>query len=192
MKKRYVLFLLILIELNCFSQTDSIKQYNWTELISVNPDTIYSISFEKMKLTDLPEELAIYKNLKQLNIGRNKISNLPDFVGDFYYLEKLDISKNEFENFPVEICKLSNLKILIANRNSFDRIPECIGYCTKLETIDLWDTPIANFPASFTNLTNLKYLDLQGIKYGPTYQKNFQKTIPWVTIKFDPPCDCME
>ena len=107
-------------------------------------------------------------------------------------MEKLDISKNEFAIFPIEICKLSNLKILIANRNDFDKIPECIEFCSKLEIIDLWDTPIANFPQSFSSLKNLKKLDIQGIKYGPTFQKEFQKKLSWVEIKFDPPCDCME
>ncbi len=192
MRKLFVLLLIVLFRLSCLAQTDSIIEFHWSALTFANPDTVFAISFEKMKLTELPNELARFEKIKRLNVSKNKLTDLPDFIGEFSDLELLDISKNELQNFPIEICNLGNLKTLIANRNSFDRIPECIGYCTKLETIDLWDTPIAIFPASFTNLTNLKYLDLQGIKYGPTYQKNFQKTIPWVTIKFDPPCDCME
>lgn len=192
MRKLFVLFLLVLFKINCLAQVDSIVEYNYAEVTNANPDTIFSISFERMKLTELPPDLVRFHNLKQLNLSKNRFTDLPEFIGDFINLELLDISKNELENFPVEICKLSNLKILIANRNLFDRIPECIGYCTKLEKIDFWDTPIANFPQSFSSLLNLKTLDLQGIKYGPTFQKNFQKTIPWVAIKFDPPCDCME
>jgi Leucine-rich repeat (LRR) protein len=104
----------------------------------------------------------------------------------------LDISKNEFENFPIEICKLSNLKILIANRNYFDKIPECIEFCSELEVVDLWNTPVSSFPEAFFSLKNLKKLDLQGVKYGPNFQKEFQKKLPGVNIKFDPPCDCMD
>lgn len=192
MRKLFVILLLISSEFNCLSQTDSIIEYKWNELISVNPDTIYSISFEKMKLTELPIELADFHNLKYLNLGKNKLSNLPDFISDFTLLEKLDISKNELQIFPIEICKLSNLKVLIANRNFFDKIPECIGYCTNLEFIDLWDTPVGSFPKSFLNLKKLQNLDLQGIKYGPTFQKEFQQSLSWVIIKFDPPCNCME
>lgn len=176
----------------CFSQSDSVIVYQWSELGDVNPDTIYGLSFSKMKLTALPEKLVEFKNLRELDLSKNKLNSLPDFIGDLLYLEILDISKNELSNFPVEVCKLSNLKKLIANRNSFDRIPECIGFCTKLELIDLWDTPIAFFPLSISNLKNLKVIDLQGIRYGPTFQKDFRNAIPWVTIKFDAPCDCME
>jgi Leucine-rich repeat (LRR) protein len=117
---------------------------------------------------------------------------LPDFIGDFKKLEYLDISKNEFSVFPNEFCRLNNLKFLIANRNTFDKIPECIGFLTELEMIDLWDTPIKDFPVSITHLKKLKKIDLQGVKYGPTFQKQFKESLPWVTIEFDPPCDCME
>ena len=192
MKKLFVILLLILSEFSCFAQSDSIVEYDWLELNSVNPDTIYSISFEKMKLAELPKDLSNFHNLRQLNLSKNKLVELPDFIGDFLFLEKLDISKNELQNFPVEICKLNNLKVLIANRNFFDKIPECIGYCTNLEVIDLWDTPIASFPKSFSNLKKLQILDLQGIKYGPTFQKEFRQSFSWVEIKFDPPCNCME
>jgi Leucine-rich repeat (LRR) protein len=192
MKKLFVILLLILSEFSCVAQSDSIVEYDWLELNSVNPDTIYAISFEKMKLAELPKDLSNFHNLRQLNLSKNKLVELPDFIGDFLFLEKLDISKNELQNFPVEICKLNNLKVLIANRNFFDKIPECIGYCTNLEVIDLWDTPIASFPKSFSNLKKLQTLDLQGIKYGPTFQKEFQQSLSWVVIKFDPPCNCME
>jgi len=184
--------LLILAKFSCLSQSDSIVEYDWNELSLVNPDTIYAVSFQKMKLTELPSDLSKFHNLRHLDVSKNNLIQLPDFIGDFSFLEKLDISKNELQNFPVELCRLSNLKVLIANRNFFDKIPECIGYCTNLEVIDLWDTPIASFPKSFSNLKKLQILDLQGIKYGPTFQKEFRQSFSWVEIKFDPPCNCME
>jgi hypothetical protein len=49
-----------------------------------------------------------------------------------------------------------------------------------------------SFPNSIVNLKKLNEIDLQGVKYGPTFQSNFQKKIPWAKILFDPPCDCME
>lgn len=192
MKNLFVICLLSLCSCSGFSQSDSIKVYNWIDIANANPDTIYGVSLSKMKLGEIPVDLEKFKNLQILDLSKNKISNLPDFIGDFDKLIELNISKNDFEAFPIEICKLTNLTRFIANRNPFDNIPECIGYCTKLEYIDLWETPISSFPESIDNLKALKEIDLRGIKYGPTFQKEFKKKIPWVTFKFDPPCDCME
>lgn len=192
MSKIFAICLLLLSSWVGYSQSDSVKIYTWAELINVDPDTIYGISFSKMKLTDVPNDLAKYRNLKILDLSKNKLTALPEFIGNLNFLEELNLSKNDFASFPVELCKLTNLKRLIANRNPFDNLPECIGYCTKLEYIDLWETPINSFPQSIVNLKSLKEIDLQGVRYGPTFQKEIKKKIPWVTIKFDPPCDCME
>jgi len=192
MKTLFVICILSLVDLIGFSQTDSLTIYNWSDLNKYNPDTIYALSFEKLKLEEVPKDLAKFKNLKYLDLSKNKLNDLPDFIGDLSSLETIDVSRNKLLNFPVEICRLLQLKKIIANRNLFEIIPECIGYCSELEVLDLWNTPINSFPESISNLKKLKELDLQGIQYGPTFQKNFQSKIPWVKIKFDPPCDCME
>lgn len=192
MRTLFVIFLLITNKNFCFSQVDSVKIYHWSELVNVDPDTIYGVSFSKMKLTELPARLEQYKKLRILDLEKNRLTQLPDFVGDLNNLEILNVSKNELSVFPVEICRLSSLKSLILNRNTFDQIPECIGYCAELEMIDLWDTPVMTFPGSLQQLKSLQVIDLQGVKYGPTFQKDFQKKLPGVKVKFDPPCDCME
>lgn len=192
MKKLFALFFLIQISTCYFSQENKIVLYDWDEVKNANPDTVYGISFSKLKMTAIPEGLEKFHSLKKLDLSKNKFTNLPDFIGDLSQLEILDISKNEFANFPIEICKLWKIKQLIANRNPFDQIPECIGYCTNLEFIDLWETPIATFPVSMQNLKKLTVLDIQGVKYGPAFQKKLKEKLPNVEIKFDPPCNCME
>lgn len=192
MRKLFVLFIYSLISLAFFAQNDSIKVYNWSDLKKYDPDTIYALSFEKLKLEKIPKELEKFKNLKYLDVSKNKLMDLPDFIGNLTNLEYIDISKNKFSIFPLEICQLSKLKVFKSNRNHFESLPECIGFCTELESIDLWDTPVSTFPVSFQNLKNLKELDLQGIKYGTKFQKEFQNQMFWVKIKFDPPCSCMD
>lgn len=192
MKKLYAICILSLFSTLSIGQDDSVVIYHWSDLKSYNPDTIFGLSFEKMKLDKIPAELKTFKNLRTLNLSKNKLTDLPDYIGELNQLKILDISRNKFAIFPVEICRLNNLQKLLASRNLFDKIPECIGFCSKLEIIDLWDTPIMSFPNSMENLKNLKEMDLQGIKYGPTFQKDLQKQLSWVFIKFDAPCDCME
>ena len=58
--------------------------------------------------------------------------------------------------------------------------------------IDLWDNPINEFPESLVELKKLKKVDLQGVMYGPTFQRMFKEKLPNVKVFFDPPCSCME
>lgn len=192
MKKLFGLGLFLVISFTTLSQVDSLRVYQWEEVSSADPDTIYGISLSKRKLDTIPAELARFTSLKYLDLSKNRLTELPLFLGDLSALEVVDLSRNEFSVYPIELCRLTNLKKLILNRNSFDRIPECIGYCVDLEYLDLWNTPVMGFPNSMINLKKLKVIDLQGVKYGPTFQEDFKRKLYWVNIKFDPPCDCME
>ena len=192
MKKLFVISIVLQISAALFGQGSILTVYSWEEVRNANPDTVLAISFNKLKIVSVPNELKKFKNLMHLDLGKNKLTELPEFIGDFSKLEHLDLSKNDLAIFPIEICKLSALKTLIVNRNTFDQLPDCISYLGQLEFIDLWDTPVMSFPPSLVNMKNLKRIDLQGVRYGPTFQMKFKESLPWVSIEFDPPCDCME
>lgn len=192
MKNLFVLSIWILLNSSAIAQIETFPIYDWAELKKCNPDTIYGISLEKLKLDKVPKDLERFKNLRHLNLGKNKLTELPDFIGKMNFLEQLDLSKNKFEIFPLEICRLENLQTLSANRNYFERIPDCIEYCAQLEEVDLWDTPVVYFPVTMQKLKKLKKLDLQGVRYNLKFQENLKMQLPWTIIQFDSPCNCMD
>jgi Leucine-rich repeat (LRR) protein len=164
----------------------------WEEAKYASPDTVHYITFSKSKWKVLPDSLSRYHRLKALDLSKNQLTELPNFIGTFDSLIYLDLSKNELGIFPIQICRLTHLKMLILNRNEFEELPECIQYLSALEYLDLWSTPIRTFPVGFTELKNLKTLDLQGNRYSPTFQKQLKAKLQGVQILLDPPCDCME
>jgi riboflavin kinase / FMN adenylyltransferase len=194
MKKIFVLYLLVFPLKSWTYETniDSLKIYSWDEVQYANPDTIFALSFHKLKLEKLPKELEKFTSLITLDLGKNKLTELPSFISEFTKLQEINVEKNKLSNFPVQICALSNLNTLILNRNQFTQLPECIQYLQQLKYIDLWDTPVASFPEAFLLMPNLKKLDVRGIKFSPSFQKRWIERLPWVKINFDAPCDCME
>lgn len=192
MRKLFGLILILFVSANTIGQQDSIRVYNWEEVLNANPDTVFGISFTKMKLDSLPAELVNFKKLIVLNVSKNKLSDLPSFVSEFKSLKILNIEKNQFDKMPIEICGLINIEKLILNRNNIETLPECIGFLEKLEYIDLFDNPIRTLPESIALLTNLKEIDLSGIKFSPTFQNSWKSKLPKVIFVFDAPCDCME
>ena len=179
----------------CASLLRSQENYpflSWDQVKNASPDTVFYLTFTKSKLTVLPDSLAKFQHLKALDLSKNQLEELPDFIGGLDSLVYLDLSKNKLAVFPVEICRLTGLKTLIVNRNEFEELPDCIRYLSSLQFLDLWSTPIRTFPPGFTELKSLQKLDLQGNRYSPTFQRQLKEKIPGVTILLDPPCDCME
>ena len=191
MKTLFSLIFLLLIN-PCWGQHDSLTIYKWESLSSnVNSDTVYAISFRKMKLDSLPIELSKYHNLIYLDLEKNKLSKLPSYISDFKHLEVLKVSSNKLYGFPLPLCKMPQLKKLFISRNDISSIPNCIEYMKELQYIDLYDNPIRSLPESITKLKNLSEIDLSGIKFSPAFQESWIKKLPNTTFKFDPPCDCM-
>jgi Leucine-rich repeat (LRR) protein len=191
MKKIVVLFLILFLYSNTFSQSN-LKTYTWEDVKNANPDTVFSITFEKNKLDSIPIDLLKFTNLKKLDLSKNKLTHLPDSFVNLKKLETLDLGKNKFTKFPPEICKLTHLKKLSLNRNDISIIPYLIINLTELETLDIWDTPIISFPEEFVSMKNLKYIDARGVTHGAIYQKKWKEKLPWIKMDFDAPCNCIE
>lgn len=189
------LFALIFICNNWFyfsQKVDTIRYYSLEEAKTVHSDSVFAIRLTKKKLNTIPKEIQFYRNLRHLDLSKNKLTELPEFIGTMTNLIDLDLGKNKFTSFPTEICKLTNLRRLVLNQNKFTHISECIGNLENLIYFDLWDTPLENFPNAFITMKNLKSIDMRGVMYGPTYQQKWIKSLHWVKIEFDAPCDCME
>lgn len=190
-KKQFVLILILWSSLTGSAFAQDLKVYEWKEVQSANPDTIYAISFEKNKLSELPSDLSKFKNLKHLNLSKNKLSELPSFIGDFDSLEVLNLERNKFSKFPIEICQFGALKSLMIGSNDIASIPDCIEYVSNLEYLDLYDNPLSYLPQSVMRMKNLKEIDFSGIRFNKDFQKQWTEQLPNTELVFDSPCNCM-
>ena len=194
MKKIFALIFLFSIS-SVFGQdyhVDSVQVYSWEQVKNANPDTIFGISFRKMKLTEVPDELQRFTKLRVLDLSKNKIVKLPKFIGQMQNLEDLDLTKNKLEYYPIALCSNSSIRFLRLGRNLFENLPECLESLQNLEYLDLIDTPIGTLPESLTRLKHLKEIDLTGIRFSPTFQEMWLAKMSHVKIIFDSPCDCFE
>ncbi|KAL2827181.1 hypothetical protein BDW59DRAFT_144376 [Aspergillus cavernicola] len=97
--------------------------------------------------------------LVSIKLANNRLTELPEYFGNFQYLRSLNISSNNFSVFPNFICDLKNLVDLDISFNTLSDTPN-LGKVSTLER--LWMTnngfrgPLNN---SIKNLVNLKELD---------------------------------
>lgn len=173
-------------------QVENVKVYSWEDARDANPDTIFGISFAKMKLTNLPVKLSQFSSIRVLDLSKNRLVQLPKFIEDFPFLEDLDLEKNKLVYFPVRICKDTSIRFLRLGKNLFETLPNNIENLKKLEYLDLYDTPISSLPETIVNLSQLKEIDFTGIRFSKRFQQIWAERLEWVKIIFDSPCDCFD
>lgn len=110
--------------------------------------SITSLGLTLCDLSFVPTALCALKNLRRLNLSRNKLREIPSCLEQgLYLLQNLDLSFNFIENFETEPKCYNKLRSLRINNNMLNNIPEWILYarCFNLE----------EFVYSFNNLTCL-------------------------------------
>lgn len=171
-----------------FGQRDKI--YKGLESIqNVSPDSVYRLDLSKSKLEEIPSIIFSFKNLQELDLSKNKLSHLKG-IEVFKDLRILNLTKNKFETFPLEICQATSIRNLFLGKNNIKVIPSCIGQLQSLIVLDMWYNPIDDLPEELTQLRNLRSLDLSGLNFSQSFQKEWNEKLPWVKIEFEAACDC--
>ena len=134
-----------------------------------NPQKVYHLKLRRKSLTQFPQELSSFPNLKVLDLSKNKITTIPDSLAFLSNLIKLNLSKNQIE-----------------------LIPETINELTNLEELDLWDNFIEVLPRSLENLKSLNIIDIRGVALSYTKHTNYASMLKGVNVLMSPPCNCQE
>jgi Leucine-rich repeat (LRR) protein len=103
----------------------------------------------------------IYRNtaLKKLSLIGNQITldDLPDKASS---LEYLNVMGNKITRVPEQIGNFSRLQRVIFSNNSLESIDPAIGKLSRLEELSFYNCGLSSLPASIEQLTSLKQIDL--------------------------------
>lgn len=129
--------------------------------------------------------------MEWLNLSKNKLGQLPDWVCDCKNLKVLDVSSNRLSRLPDCLSGLHSLRYLSVNRNPLPFLPNAMAYLDSLETLDLWQTWIDAFDPGFSRWRdNLKVLDLRDIRMTREQQQEIRALFVETEILFAAPCNC--
>jgi len=111
------------------------------------------------KITELPEEIGNLVNLERLDIADNYITSLPKSIENLKKLKQLKIRENNFRgDIPECIFKLTNLESFIADQNGFTNIPNQIKNLKNLTELKIYSNRITEVSPEIGSLENLKSL----------------------------------
>lgn len=122
------------------------------------------------KITKIPPQLALLKNLKQLTIRQSHLKNLPIEIKSLVNLEYLYVSDNQLVELPKWLGELTNIKELNLANNQIKTLPPSLEKLVKLEKINL----VANQIKDISLLSGLKNLVESEVRENPIPNLQFK------------------
>ncbi|MDW3649861.1 MAG: leucine-rich repeat domain-containing protein [Bacteroidia bacterium] len=114
------------------------------------------------KIVEIPSTKINFKSLQQLSLSSNQLREIPEELGNLTSLTHFDISNNKLNSLPKSFVNLSLLEFINISYNNFNEIPLPIKYLHQIKTIISYDNPIQEIPEFIAKLKFLEYFTLSG------------------------------
>ncbi len=147
----------------------------------IDPDHVTKIDFEGHNLTHIPHWVfEKTKNVKVLDLTRNRLTALPDKLSQLRDLEVLTAPQNQISVVDPAISQLTNLKELHLGHNKLTDLPTTIGDIGSLQCLFLENNDFVLLPGSIRNLaSHLQHLNLSN---NPLGMKNEGSAVGQATL----------
>jgi Leucine-rich repeat (LRR) protein len=90
-----------------------------------------------------PGSMSQLKNLRRLDLGRNGLNEIPEFVKDLSHLQELDFAWNmRLKKIPEFIVNLRELTVLKLDADGLTDLPDFLSQVPKLASVTLGDNCI--------------------------------------------------
>ena len=118
------------------------------------------LDLSRQRLTEIPPGIGRLTQLETLNLHNNQITVIPDAITQLINLKNINLYSNRITVIPDAITQLTNLKNLNLNDNQLTVIPDTIAQLTNLTALDFDHNQITVIPDAIAQLTNLTTLNL--------------------------------
>ncbi|KAI7887221.1 L domain-like protein [Lichtheimia hyalospora FSU 10163] len=135
----------------------------------LNPMTrlqgLVELDISRNRLTQLPSNLAMLNYLKILNVSANRLATVPTVLYNLGQLEVLNLSQNLITEIPSEMAiRLRRLKTLRMSANRIERIEADLALWEEMEHLQLGSVFGGNLltqvPDQIADMQRLQELDL--------------------------------
>jgi Leucine-rich repeat (LRR) protein len=114
------------------------------------------MSMSYCSLSTISWKIEAWTKLTRLNLGGNKLTDLPDSLCTLVHLEELSVNDNLLTSLPVSFGNLKKLHTLRCERNKLIALPETLSQCNQLQWINAQNNLLDYLPTPLPpHLTHL-------------------------------------
>ncbi|KAM4739574.1 PH domain leucine-rich repeat-containing protein phosphatase 1-like [Anableps anableps] len=152
------------LDVSCLGKLELLRcDRNSLSLLRVSGHALKSLHASHNELMQL-EVQPVPDNLTVLDLCRNKLGCVPDWLCESSRLEMLDINHNCVTELPVWLLSSGSLRKLLAGWNDVCRLPERLE-SSQLEVLDLQHNHLTELPHNlFMKAQSLRYLNASANK----------------------------
>uniref|UniRef100_A0A1A8HGB7 PH domain and leucine rich repeat protein phosphatase 1 n=1 Tax=Nothobranchius korthausae TaxID=1143690 RepID=A0A1A8HGB7_9TELE len=152
------------LDVRCLCKLEQLRcDRNSLSVLRVSGHALKSLHAAHNELKQL-EVQPVPENLTVLDLSRNKLGHVPDWLGESSRLEVLDINHNCVTELPVWLLSGGSLRKLLAGWNDVSRLVERLER-SQLEVLDLQHNHLTELPHNlFIKAQSLRYLNVSANK----------------------------
>ena len=90
-------------------------------------------------IEEIPEALVLLKELRLLDLGKNHITVIPNWISYMSNLQSLNLEQNQLYSLPTEVGELENLETLDLSHNNLIALPDSIENLFGLKNLNVRD-----------------------------------------------------
>ncbi|XP_042562941.1 leucine-rich repeat-containing protein 40 [Clupea harengus] len=126
-------------------------------------DTVCDVNLGFNKLTSIPLDFCMLKQLNYVDLRNNFLTALPPELEGLGKLRSIILSFNRFKTFPDVLYKIATLETILMCNNTVSAVdPVGLKMLEKLSTLDLQNNDLLQVPPELGNCTSLRALMLDG------------------------------
>jgi len=109
---------------NGLDETIENRVYTSLSFALREPESVYNIDLRNRKLTEFPEQLYKFPNLRSIILSDNNIQKVDIMPNKFQNVVMLDIANNRIKEFSIGLNSLTFLKRLNLDNNQLILFPQ--------------------------------------------------------------------
>ncbi|KAJ7986123.1 hypothetical protein DPEC_G00347530 [Dallia pectoralis] len=152
--------LLVSLDLSTVCSLETLYcQRNQLGALTLSGFTLRTLHASSNRLTTV-NIYPVPNQLTQMDLSRNLLDYLPDWVCDSRKVEVVDVTHNFLSELPARLLRSLSLRKLLAGNNVLQRLPDLLDH-VPLEVLDLQHNKLGELPESlFYKALNLKNLNV--------------------------------
>lgn len=156
-------------------------------------DTLEILDLTRNALTDLPDDLTQFKQLRILFCSSNQFKHLPEVLGACSQLSMIGFKANHIQHVSESSIPTANLRWLILTDNQVEHLPNALGDCAKLQKLMLAGNRLRTLPDSMRACHALELLRIAANRFEtlPDWLLDLPR-LTWLAYAGNPCSDTIE